>query len=115
MVAPDRGCAIALTALLGVLLFLIVSERHRARDARESVARVSTQLRDITAEQAKVDALIESREAKFDASIESRDTKFKRRLVEEQKEHDRAIGGKQRRIKELEDDIKRLEEKKLRG
>ncbi|KAK3827379.1 MAG: hypothetical protein J3R72DRAFT_490358 [Linnemannia gamsii] len=55
----------------------------------------------------------EKEQAKFDALMESRDTKFQRRLVEEQKEHDRAIESKQRKIKELEDDIKKFEEKKV--
>jgi len=58
MLAAYTVCAIALTALLGVLVFLIVSERHRARDVRESVARVNGQLRAVTTEQAKVDAFL---------------------------------------------------------
>jgi hypothetical protein len=58
MVAAYTACAVALTALVAVLVFLIVAERHRARDARESVARVSEQLRAITADQAKVDAIL---------------------------------------------------------
>ncbi len=58
MLAAYSVCAIALTALLGVLVFLIVAERHRARDAREAVARVNAQLRAVTAEQAKVDAFL---------------------------------------------------------
>ncbi|KAG0281038.1 hypothetical protein BGZ95_007238 [Linnemannia exigua] len=78
----------------------------RSDDARER------RMQEQEKEQAKFNALIDSREVKFDALIESRETKFQRRLVEEQKEHDRAIEGKQRRIKELEDDIKKLEEKK---
>ena len=58
MLAAYTLCAIALTALVGVLVFLIVAERHRARDAREAVARVNAQLRAVTAEQAKVDAFL---------------------------------------------------------
>jgi hypothetical protein len=58
MLAAYTACAIALTALLGLLMFLIVAERHRARDAREAVARVNAQLRAVTAEQAKVDAFL---------------------------------------------------------
>ncbi|KAF9546132.1 hypothetical protein EC957_010118 [Mortierella hygrophila] len=54
----------------------------------------------------------EREQAKSDALIESRETRFQERLVEEQKEHDRGIESKQRRIKELEDDIKKFEEKK---
>jgi type IV pilus assembly protein PilN len=58
MIAAYAACAVALTGLLCVLVFLIVSERHRARDAREAVARVNAQLRTITAKQAEVDAFL---------------------------------------------------------
>jgi hypothetical protein len=58
MIAAYAACAVALVGLLSVLVFLIVSERHRARDAREAVAAVNAQLRTITAKQAEVDALL---------------------------------------------------------
>jgi hypothetical protein len=58
ILAAYAACAIALAGLLGALLFLIVSERHRAHDVRESVARVNDQLRALVAEQAKVDAFL---------------------------------------------------------
>jgi Tfp pilus assembly protein PilN len=58
MLAAYTACAVALTGLLVVLIFLIVSERHRAHDARESVAKVTEQLRVITADQAKIDVFL---------------------------------------------------------
>ncbi len=58
MMAAYTVCAVALAGLLSLLVVLIVSERHRAHDARESVARVSADLRNITSEQAKVDAFL---------------------------------------------------------
>lgn len=58
MLAAYTVCAVALTGLLCVLVFLIVSERHRARDVRASVARVNADLRVLTAGQAEVDAFL---------------------------------------------------------
>ncbi|KAF8944789.1 hypothetical protein BGZ47_003683 [Haplosporangium gracile] len=84
----------------------VIDMMKRSDDARER------RMQEQEKEQAKLDASIERRETKFNASIESREIQFQRRLVEEQKEHDRAIESKQRKIKELEDDIKKFEEKK---
>jgi len=47
--------AVALIALFSVLVFLIVNERARAKDARVAVEKLSTQLRSAAAEQAKLD------------------------------------------------------------
>ncbi len=58
IVAAYAACAIALTVLLGGLIFLILSERHRAHDARVSVARVNEQLRALASDQAKIDAFL---------------------------------------------------------
>jgi Tfp pilus assembly protein PilN len=58
IVAAYSVCAIALVVLLGGLIFLILSERHRARDARQGVARVSAQLRTLASDQATIDAFL---------------------------------------------------------
>lgn len=52
------ACAIVLTALLGVLIFLIAAERGRMKETRVAVNRLSTQLRTMAAEQAKLDAVL---------------------------------------------------------
>jgi len=51
-------CAVLLTGLLGVLIFLIASERGRMKQTRVAVDRLSTQLRTIAAEQSKLDAVL---------------------------------------------------------
>jgi hypothetical protein len=58
MLIASGACAVSLIALLGVLIFLIVSERHQAHDAREAVARATSQVTSIAKEQAKVDAFL---------------------------------------------------------
>lgn len=49
------GCALALLALLGVLIILIMGERASAHDERVAVAKLNSQLRAINAEQAQLD------------------------------------------------------------
>ncbi len=51
-------CAVLLTVLLGVLIYLIVAERGRQKETRASIERLNNQLRNITAEQAKYDAML---------------------------------------------------------
>jgi len=58
MLIASGVCAAALVALLGVLIFLIVSERRQARDAREAVARANAQLTAVVKEQTTVDAFL---------------------------------------------------------
>ncbi|MGD1092391.1 MAG: hypothetical protein ABSB35_10415 [Bryobacteraceae bacterium] len=58
MLLASTACAVILAGLLGVLLFLIVSERSRMKETRVSVDRLSTQLRNMTAEQAKLDGIL---------------------------------------------------------
>jgi type IV pilus assembly protein PilN len=58
MLIASGACAVSLVALLGILIFLIVSERHQAHDAREAVARATSQVTSIAKEQAKVDAFL---------------------------------------------------------
>src|SRR6266436_515597 len=55
MVVASGVCAALLAALLGVQIYLIVSERGQAKDTRIAVNRLSAQLRTITAEQTKLD------------------------------------------------------------
>ncbi|KAG0345082.1 hypothetical protein BG004_003981, partial [Podila humilis] len=45
----------------------------------------------------------EKERAKFDALLENREAKFQRRIAEEQKEHDKPIEAKQRKLNELLD------------
>src|SRR5258706_11869320 len=56
--AASVACAVVLTLLLGVMLFLIVGERNRAKDARIGVERLDSQLRSLTAEQGKFNATL---------------------------------------------------------
>jgi hypothetical protein len=58
ILVASGACAVLLTALLGVLVFLIVSDRGRQRSTRVAVDRLNTQLRAISAEQAKLDAVL---------------------------------------------------------
>lgn len=51
-------CAVLLAGLVCVLVFLIVSERQRARDTRLAVERLNAQLRTISAEETKFDAFL---------------------------------------------------------
>jgi type IV pilus assembly protein PilN len=52
------ACAVLLTALLGVLVFLVMAERGQVRETRTSVNTLSAQLRSMAAEQAKLDATL---------------------------------------------------------
>jgi Tfp pilus assembly protein PilN len=61
----DRGqlaayavCGVVLIALLGVMAFLIVNERDRVKETRVAVEQLNVELRNITAEQAQVDATL---------------------------------------------------------
>lgn len=58
MVVAYSACAVALAGLLVVMIFLIMGERQRAKEARESVARLTAQRNAIVAEQAKTDAFL---------------------------------------------------------
>ncbi|HUA86481.1 MAG TPA: hypothetical protein VMB85_21635 [Bryobacteraceae bacterium] len=58
MLVLSGVCAVLLSGLLCMLIFLIVNERARAKENRVAVDRVNTQLRAIAAEQAKVDAFL---------------------------------------------------------
>ena len=51
-------CGVALMALLGIMTFLILSERDRLRETRVAVENLESELRKITAEQAQVDATL---------------------------------------------------------
>ena len=54
----STACAVLLSGLLCVLIFLIVNERKRAEQNRVAVNRANTELRTVTAEQAKLDAFL---------------------------------------------------------
>jgi type IV pilus assembly protein PilN len=51
-------CGVVLVALLGVLIFLIMSERGRQTDTRTAVAKLDSELRAISAEQAKLESTL---------------------------------------------------------
>src|SRR5207237_10320406 len=56
MLVASAACAAVLVALLGLLVLLIVSERSRQTDTRTAVAKLNSELRAISTEQAKLDA-----------------------------------------------------------
>jgi type IV pilus assembly protein PilN len=58
MLVASAVCGLVLVALLGVLVFLIVSERGRQTETRAAVAKLNSELRAITAEQAKLDSTL---------------------------------------------------------
>ena len=58
MLVASSICAVVLMALLGVLVFLIVSERGRQTETRTAVAQLNAQLRAISAEQSKLDSTL---------------------------------------------------------
>jgi Tfp pilus assembly protein PilN len=52
------ACAVLLAGLLGVLIFLVMSGRAEVKDTRASVDRLSAELRQMNAEQARLDATL---------------------------------------------------------
>jgi len=58
ILAASASCAAVLVALLGVLVFLILSERSRQTETRTAVAKLNSELRAISTEQAKLDATL---------------------------------------------------------
>jgi type IV pilus assembly protein PilN len=58
MLVGSAACGVVLVALLGVLVFLIVSERGRQTNTRQAVAKLNTELRVISEEQTKLDSTL---------------------------------------------------------
>lgn len=58
MLVASAVCAVLLAALLGVLVFLAVTEHGRMRETRVAVDRLNRQLQTMAAEQAKLDAVL---------------------------------------------------------
>jgi len=58
ILAASAACAAILVALLGVLVFLIVSERGRQTETRAAVAKFNSNLRAVSEEQTKLDATL---------------------------------------------------------
>ncbi len=58
MLVGTAVCSVALVALLGALIFLIHADRERVKDTRTSVKRLSAEVRKMTTEQAKLDAVL---------------------------------------------------------
>jgi hypothetical protein len=58
ILVATAACSLVLIALLGVLVLLIVGERGRQTETRSAVAKLNSELRAITAEQAKLDSTL---------------------------------------------------------
>jgi type IV pilus assembly protein PilN len=58
LLVASGALAALLTLLLGVLVFLIMSDRARMKDTRVAVAHFDAEVRNISAEQAKLDATL---------------------------------------------------------
>ena len=58
VLVASTACGVVLVALLGVLIFLIINERGRQTETRTAVAKLNSELRAITAEQAKLDSTL---------------------------------------------------------
>jgi type IV pilus assembly protein PilN len=58
MLVASVACGVVLVALLGVLIFLIVSERGRQTETRTAVAKLNSDLRTITDEQSNLDSTL---------------------------------------------------------
>jgi hypothetical protein len=58
MVVASAACAVVLTVLLGSLTYLIVAESQRAASTRVAVGRLSSEVRAMAAQQAKLDATL---------------------------------------------------------
>jgi len=55
MLVASTACGVVLAALLGVLVFLVISERSRQTETRTAVAKLNSELRAISAEQTRLD------------------------------------------------------------
>jgi len=58
VLVASAAFGVVLVALLGILVFLIVSERGRQTETRAAVAKLNSELHAITAEQAKLDSTL---------------------------------------------------------
>jgi hypothetical protein len=58
MLVASGACAVALAAMLGLLVFLILSSRSRARENREGVAQLNAQLSAATVEQMQMEQVL---------------------------------------------------------
>jgi len=58
MIIASAAASVVLAMLLGFMIFLVVSERGRARENRIAVVKLNTQLRAVAAEQANYDAFL---------------------------------------------------------
>jgi type IV pilus assembly protein PilN len=58
MLVASGACGVALAALLGLLVFLILNGRERARDNREGVAQLSAQVDAASREQVEIEQIL---------------------------------------------------------
>jgi hypothetical protein len=58
ILVASSACAVVLVAMLGVLIFLILSERGRQTDTRAAVAKLNSDLRAISEEQTRLDGTL---------------------------------------------------------
>ncbi len=58
MLVASSSLAVVLALMLGVLVYLIVGDRARVKDTRVAVSRLDSEVRTISAEQAKLDSTL---------------------------------------------------------
>lgn len=58
MVFASTAVAILLTGVLGMLIYLAIAERGRSADSRQMIGRIEGQLRGISAEESKLQAVL---------------------------------------------------------
>ena len=62
MIAASMAVGALLVGLLIMLVFLAMSERERARESRQSIARTEAQLKKIAQERARLDAVLQQQQ-----------------------------------------------------
>jgi Tfp pilus assembly protein PilN len=58
MLVASSACAVLLVLMLGLVVFLIFADRARVKDTRVAVARLDSELRKISTEQAKLETTL---------------------------------------------------------
>ena len=58
MLIASAACGVVLLTLLGVLVFLILSERSRQTDTRAAVAKLNAEVQTLSAQQVQMEATL---------------------------------------------------------
>jgi septal ring factor EnvC (AmiA/AmiB activator) len=58
MLVASSACAVLLALMLGFVVFLIFADRARVKDTRVAVARLDSELRKISTEQAQLETTL---------------------------------------------------------